>query len=83
MKLDSKGSISFTATSDCKMTIVMGTAKKGRDVTLNDAVTTVSGTENSAGAYYQLEPIQLTKGTTYTLLKGSAEGLVMLIILEP
>ena len=83
VKLDSKGSITFTAPSDCKMTLIMGTAKDGRDVKLNDTTTTVSGTVNTEGAYYQMEPIALTGGTQYKIAKGTKEGLVMLIILAP
>ena len=88
VKLDSKGSITFTAPSNCKMTLVLATNKDGRDVTLQAgdaeaAKTTVGGTENKEGAYYQMEPIQLTAGTQYTLKKGSKESIVMLIILEP
>ncbi len=88
VKLDSKGSITFTAPSNCKMTLVLATNKDGRDITLQAgdaeaAKTTVGGTENKEGAYYQMEPIQLTAGTQYTLKKGSKESIVMLIILEP
>lgn len=79
VKFDSKGSIVFTPQKDYQMTIVMGTAKNGRDVKLNGTVTTVSGTENTDGKYYELEPILVTAGTEYKLTKGSAEGLVMLI----
>ena len=83
VKLDSKGSITFTPQQDMKMTIIMGTAKSGRDVTINGTKTTVSGTENVDGKYYQLEPINIVAGNEYIITKGSAEGLVMLIILEP
>ena len=79
VKFDSKGSIVFTPQKDYQMTIVMGTAKSGRDVKLNGTVTTVSGTENTDGKYYELEPILVAAGTEYKLTKGSAEGLVMLI----
>ena len=83
MKLNSSGSIKFTAPSDCYMTVVMSLAKDGRDFKLNGELTTVSGTENKDGNYFQLEKIALTGGTEYTLTKGSKEGIVMLIILEP
>jgi hypothetical protein len=83
VKLDSKGSITFTPQKNYNMTIIMGTAKSGRDVKLNDVKTTVSGTENTTGKYYELEPIAITAGTKYVITKGSAEGLVMLIKLEP
>jgi hypothetical protein len=43
----------------------------------------VSGTENSEGKYYELQPIAITKGTQYVLTKGSKESIVMLIKLEP
>ena len=83
VKLDSKGSITFTPAKNYNMTIVMGTAKNGRDVKINNVLTTVSGTENAEGKYYQLQPIAITKDTQYVITKGSAEGLVMVIKLEP
>lgn len=83
VKLNSKTSITFTPPQDYKMTIIMGTAKSGRDVTLNGTLLSVSGTENADGKYYVLEPVSITKNTQYTITKGSAEGLVMMIKLEP
>lgn len=83
VKLDSKGSITFTPTINYNMTIVMGTAKKGTDVKLNGEQTTVSGTTDTEGKYYELQPIAINANTQYVITKGSAEGLVMLIILEP
>ena len=83
VKLDSKGAITFTPKKDYYMTLVLATTKTGRDVKLNESKTTVSGTENTEGAYYQLQPIALTAETTYTIQKGSAESIVMLIKLEP
>lgn len=83
VKLNSKTSITFTPTQDYKMTIIMGTAKSGRDVTLNGTLLSVSGTENADSKYYVLEPVSITKNTQYTITKGSAEGLVMIIKLEP
>lgn len=83
VKLNSKTSITFTPTQDYKMTIIMSTAKTGRDVTLNGTLLSVSGTENADGKYYVLEPVSITKNTQYTITKGSAEGLVMMIKLEP
>lgn len=83
VKLDSKGSITFTPQKNYNMTLVLATAKNGRDVKLNGTATTVSGTENAEGKYYQLAPIAITAGTQYQLTKGSAESIVMLIILEP
>lgn len=83
VKLDSKGSITFTPAYDYNMTVVLATAKPGRDVKLNGSATVVSGTENSAGAYYQLDPIAITAGTEYVMTKGTAESIVMIIKLEP
>lgn len=83
VKLNSAGSITFTPQQDYNMTIIMATAKSGRDVKLNDTVTTVSGTTNTEGAYYELEPIAITAGQEYVITKGGAEGIVMLIKLEP
>jgi len=83
VKLNSKGSITFTPQQDYQMTIVMGTAKSGRNLAINGTVTNVTGTESTAGAYYELQPIAITAGTKYVLTKGSNEGLVMLIILSP
>jgi hypothetical protein len=65
------------------MTIVLGTAKSGTDVKLNDTKTSVSGTTNAEGLYYKMDPIAITANTQYVIAKGSAESLVMLIILEP
>jgi hypothetical protein len=83
VKLNSKGSITFTPTVNYNMTIIMGTAKDGRDIKINGVTTTVSGKLNATGLYYELEPIAITAGTEYVLTKGTAEGLVMLIKLEP
>ena len=49
----------------------------------NNETTTVSGTENPEGKYYELQPIAIAKGTQYVLTKGSKESIVMLIKLEP
>jgi len=81
VKFDSHGKITFTPTKDYDMVIVMGTAKGGRNVKINGVQTTVNGTENVEDKYYELEPIPVTANTEYVLTKGSAEGLVMLIIL--
>jgi len=83
VKLNSKGSITFTPAKDYNMTIVLATAKTGRDVKVNGTVTTVSGTVNEAGAYYEMQPIAITAGTQYALTKGSAESIVMVIKLDP
>ena len=83
VKFDSKGSITFTPTKNYNMTLVLATVKSGRDVKVNDVTTTVSGTENTEGAYYELQPIAITKDTQYTLTKGSVEAIVMVIKLEP
>ena len=83
VKLDSKGSITFTPTKDYNMTLVLATAKPGRDVKLNGEKTTVGGTENTEGKYYEMESISITSGTQYVLTKGTAESIVMLIKLEP
>ena len=83
VKFDSKGSITFTPTKDYKMTLILGAAKSGRNVKMNGTLTTAGGTENTEGKYYEMEPISISKNTEYVLTKGSAEGLVMLIKLEP
>ena len=83
IKFDSKGSITFTPKKDYQMTLILGTAKAGRNVKINGTQTTVGGTENQEGAYYEMEKIRINKDTEYILTKGSAEGLVMLIKLEP
>jgi hypothetical protein len=83
LKLDSKGSITFTPARNYNMTIVMGTAKSAKNVKLNGTLTTVSSTENTEGKYYELQPIAISANTEYVITKGSAEGLVMFIILEP
>lgn len=83
VKLDSKGSITFTPAKNYNMTIVLGTAKSGTNVKINGTQTTVTFATNAVDKYYELEPIAITSGTQYVLTKGSAEGLVMLIILVP
>ena len=83
LKLNSKGSITFTPAQNYNMTLVLATSKTGRDVKLNDEKTTVGGTENTEGAYYEMEPIAITKGTQYVITKGSAESIVMIIKLVP
>jgi pectate lyase len=83
VKLNSDGSITFTPTKDYNMTLVLATVKNGRDVKLNGEKTTVGGTENTEGKYYEMESISITAGTQYVLTKGSAESIVMLIKLEP
>ncbi len=82
-KLNSKTTVSFTPQKNYLMTLVLATAKTGRDVKLNGETTTVSGTENTEGAYYELQPISITAGTKYDITKGSAEGILMLVKLEP
>ena len=83
IKLDSKGSITFTPTKDYNMVLVLATAKNGRDVKINGEKTTVSGTTNTEGAYYEMEPIAITAGTEYVITKGSGESIVMIIKLTP
>ena len=83
VKMNSSGSITFTPQKNYNMTLVLATAKDGRDVKINGVTTTVSGTTNTDGAYYQMEPIAVTSGTQYVVTKGSKESIVMLIILEP
>lgn len=83
LKLNSKGSITFTPARKYNMTIVLGTAKSATDVKLNGTLTTVSGTANTEGKYYELQPIAISANTEYVISQGSAEGLVMFIVLEP
>lgn len=78
-KMDSKGSITFTPLKDYNMTIVLATVKSGRDVKINNTLTTVGGTLNEAGSYYEMQPIPVTAGTEYKITKGNAEAIVMLI----
>ena len=82
VKLNSKGSITFTPTNDYKMTMVLSTAKGGRTVKVND-VETAGGTENTEGKYYVITSQNITKGTQYVIKKGDDESILMLIILEP
>ena len=83
VKLDSKGSITFTPQKNYQMTIVMATSKSGRDVKINGETTTVSGTEDTEGKYYELQPIAITANTEYVITEGTNQSIVMLIILEP
>lgn len=83
IKLNSKANISFTPQKNYNMTIVLAEKNNATDVMLNGTKTTVSGTSNAEGKYYQMNPIALTAGTEYTIKKGTAEGILMVIILEP
>lgn len=83
VKLNSKGKITFTPQKDYNMTIVLAAAKTATNVNLNGNTTTVSGTTNTDGAYYEMQPIAITANTEYVITKGSNESIVMLIILEP
>lgn len=83
VKLNSKGSITFTPQKNYNMTIVLGTAKNGRTVKLNDSETTVGGTENTTDKYYEMGAIAITSGTQYVITQGDKEGLVMFVKLEP
>ena len=83
VKLNSKGSVTFTPQKDYQMTLVLATSKSGRDVNLNGQKTTVSGTENAEGAYYEMQPISITAGTQYIITKGTAESILMFIKLVP
>ena len=83
VKLNSSGSITFTPTKDYSMVLVLATAKDGRDVKINGEKTTVSGTTNTEGSYYEMEPIAITAGTEYVITKGSGESIVMIIKLTP
>jgi uncharacterized protein (UPF0333 family) len=83
VKLNSKGSVTFTPAKNYNMTLVLATAKAATDVKINGDKTTVSGTTNADGAYYELAPIAITAGTEYVITKGSAESLLMVIKLEP
>ena len=82
VKLNSKGSITFTPQRDYTMTLVLATAKPGRDVSVNGTLTT-GGTENTEGAYYEIPGIAVSSGVQYKLTKGSGESIVMVIKLEP
>ena len=82
VKLNSKGSVTFTPANDYKMTIVLATAKTGRTVKVNN-VETAGGTENTEGSYYVVTSQNITKGTQYVIKQGSGESILMLIILEP
>ena len=83
VKMNSKGSITFTPQKNYNMTIVLGTAKDGRNVKLNGTVTTVSGTTDTTNKYYEMGAIAITSGTQYVITQGDKEGLVMFIKLEP
>ena len=81
--MNSSGSITFTPTKDYNMVLVLATVKDGRDVKINGELTTVSGVVNSEGAYYEMSPIAIEAGTQYVIKKGSAESIVMMIMLTP
>jgi hypothetical protein len=65
------------------MTIVLATTKTATDVSLNGTKTTVGGTTNTEGAYYEMEPIAVTANTQYAITKGTAESILMVIKLVP
>lgn len=79
----STGSITFTPQKDYNMTIILSSDKNGTDVKLNGTATGVTGTKNTEGNYYQMNPIKVTANTQYTITRASVEAIVMLIILEP
>lgn len=83
VKLNSKGSITFTPQKDYVMTIVLATTKNGRDVKLNGTTTSVSGTTNTEGAYYEMEGITVNSGTEYVITRGTEESILMVIKLVP
>jgi len=83
VKLNSKGSITFTPQKNYYMTIVLATTKTATDVSLNGTKTTVGGTTNTEGAYYEMEPIAVTANTQYAITKGTAESILMVIKLVP
>ena len=83
VKLNSKGSVTFTPQKDYQMTLVLATTKTGRDVALNGQKTTVTGEVNTEGAYYEMQPISITAGTQYVITKGTAESILMFIKLVP
>ena len=82
-KLNSKTTVAFTPQKDYKMTLVLATVKDGRDVSLNGTNTTVGGTLNTEGAYYEMEPISVYAGTHYEIKKGAKESILMLVKLVP
>ncbi len=83
IKLNSKANITFTPQKNYNMTLILAEKNNATDVLLNGAKTTVSGSSNTEGKYYQMNPIAVSAGTEYTIKKGTAEGILMVIILEP
>ena len=83
IKMNSKGSITFTPTQNYKMTLVMSKSKKYSDISINGTVTALTGTVSEAGNYFEANPIDITANTQYVIKKGSEESMVMLIILVP
>ena len=83
VKLNSKGSVTFTPQKNYNMTIVLGTAKKGRNVKLNGTATSVGGKEDSDNKYYEMEAISVSAGTQCVISQGDAEGILMFIKLAP
>ena len=74
LKLDSKGSITFTITSEQKVTIYVMGKKAGNTLTIGDnKITTTAKVE---GYSYTL-----AKGT-YTIAKGSGETYVYMVVIE-
>ena len=74
LKLDSKGSITFTITSEQKVTIYVKGKKAGNTLTIgNNTITTTATVE---GYSYTL-----AKGT-YTIAKASGESYVYMVVIE-
>ncbi len=83
LKLDSKGSISFTPSKDMTMTVYFTkkTNKEGVvDLKINGSK--VEGTATESGDGYTIT-MTVTGGTTYELLKGTLETCVFYISLVP
>ena len=83
VKLNSKGSITFTPQKNYQMTVVLATGKPGRAIKLNGETANVTGTENTEGNYYELQPIAISEGQEYVITQSDGESIVMLIKLEP
>lgn len=82
-KLNSKTTVTFTPAKNYNMTLVLSTSKTCHDVKLNGTLTTVSGKESTEGKYYEMQPIAISANTEYRITKGSSEGILMFIVLEP
>lgn len=81
LKMDSKGSISFTPTADGTLTIIQSTVKNGtNNFKLNGTTINQKSTDatNKTATYTE----DITAGTVYTIKKGNSEAGIIYVKVE-